>query len=1045
MSVYPGILWPAPLPSGWLFLFAVLRRACDHAPAGAGVRGKLISDLEAVMALLSRARAIAQRLDSQEACCPMCLLELSMNLAGDPAALDEVRKDVHELWNACAWVLKSDLLDRLGQTEKRRIVVRALAGCARHNSELLEPRDVLHDFMGSACACLHICLSMGETSAVQRSATRKRAFENHGGHWPTKSEDLFQSGERSGVRCVLAWCAKLDGPWALYLLADMLRIAHPLVLFEIKESRNEMDRGLLVAIMTRLVKYARLAPVAGCESDDEGQPPLPPDLAANMRAAVAVLSAVHSSPDALPNALLDFAPEAQDALFGTLDIVLRKLDRAKPPARTITTLCAALYPFIPPPENLFCPDILGYTRVPATLGLHGVLYRALKTLARNRRICSGPECTTVAHQEPDAHFLVCGRCQLARYCSRECQLADWRTGAAAPHKTACPLLCKLLAVANVEMTRPEFEAAADNLDWDVAELRVLSLFTLDAHLLPAEVLLRAAEIHEDFWKDGEVPHSSASALDAVDKVRRIVLAKRAGLPINTSGTTPSARCSESPAGHRSPSGSCEPLRQGCVGIDKCSDPVSLRSRTYVVNPKAPVLQIIGSAGAHDLPALEEARKDTHALWCACAWALSFPEMDQSFMEDVSEEHRAKAQLSQAACAKHSTRLPSEDFLFDFMDGICAESAFWPTYSEQLFPYGEEPGVQSVLFWCSKLDSPWALHLLADMLRIAHPLVFYEIMESEENLHRDLLLAVMRRLSAFGKWIIRSDDDDESQPDPTNNLRAAVSFLSSVHSSPDALPSSLLVFAGGFESGLFAALQLLLATLDRSNPIWRTLMRLCVTLYHHIPTPDPASLHCPDILPYTKEHETLSVYGILFVALKTLSRNRRICSGPECRTVAHQEPDRHFLVCARCKLLRYCTKDCQLADWKRGLHVPHKTVCPLICKLQAVASVETPLRQFEKAAVSVEWAPSELQALSLFTVNIRTLPVQVLLRASDLHRELLGECAVPEGFQKRFPSFDYMYSLDSALSISERESGREMCWFGCVIKSLSGSALDAGVL
>ncbi|EJD40508.1 hypothetical protein AURDEDRAFT_146372 [Auricularia subglabra TFB-10046 SS5] len=442
----------------------------------------------------------------------------------------------------------------------------------------------------------------------------------------------------------------------------------------------------------------------------------------------------------------------------------------------------------------------------------------------------------------------------------------------------------------------------------------------------------------------------------------------------------------------------------------------------------------------DSAALDEARKDVHKLWDNCAWALNFPSMEEPLIELISDEHRSKAARALAACAHHATQVHSEDILQDFMGGVCAclhaclsrgessavqrsakrkrpyenHGGYWPKHSMQLFPYDEQPGVQSVLFWCSKLESPWALHLLADILRIAHPLVFYEIMEAEGTLHRDLIITVVRRLAGFAQWMIRSGDDDPiPDPDPNEDLRATVSFLRSVNNSPDALPSALLMFADGLEGELFTALQLALRTIDRSEPICRSLILLCATLYHHIPTPDPNTLLCPDILPYTRVHETLSVHGVVHRALKILARNRRICSGPDCGTVAHQEPDEHFLVCGRCKLSRYCTKACQVADWRSGSQVPHKTICPLVCKLLSVAKVEMPRQEFESASSGLDWDVADLRALSLFTLNIRLLLLEVLIRAADVHRELLGEGEVPEQSSEALDYVDRMRQLADA--------------------------------
>ena len=55
----------------------------------------------------------------------------------------------------------------------------------------------------------------------------------------------------------------------------------------------------------------------------------------------------------------------------------------------------------------------------------------------------------------DTHFCVCNRCQVLRYCSSECQHADWRDGEPVRHRAVCPLLARIRAAADETETGSE--------------------------------------------------------------------------------------------------------------------------------------------------------------------------------------------------------------------------------------------------------------------------------------------------------------------------------------------------------------------------------------------------------------------------------------------------------------------------------------------------------------------------------------------------------------------------------------------------------------
>ncbi|EJD44968.1 hypothetical protein AURDEDRAFT_165840 [Auricularia subglabra TFB-10046 SS5] len=87
---------------------------------------------------------------------------------------------------------------------------------------------------------------------------------------------------------------------------------------------------------------------------------------------------------------------------------------------------------------------------------------------------------------------ACARCHFMRYCSRECQRADWRDdadGRRASHKALCPILCKLWgAGASIEkQTTKEFAVSFDAAGIEPCEFRVLHLWASASGVVPEKL------------------------------------------------------------------------------------------------------------------------------------------------------------------------------------------------------------------------------------------------------------------------------------------------------------------------------------------------------------------------------------------------------------------------------------------------------------------------------------------------------------------------------------------------------------------------------
>ncbi|KZV98146.1 hypothetical protein EXIGLDRAFT_328574 [Exidia glandulosa HHB12029] len=132
---------------------------------------------------------------------------------------------------------------------------------------------------------------------------------------------------------------------------------------------------------------------------------------------------------------------------------------------------------------------------------------------------------------------------------------------------------------------------------------------------------------------------------------------------------------------------------------------------------------------------------------------------------------------------------------------------------------------------------------------------------------------------------------------------------------------------------------MLHDVHRSTQVY--LARMAMELAHI--SGRPPSEFGPDLLRLTEHLRVLSgplpmLYGI--AQRRFMSQD---CYGPMCgKSVQTGTP---FQRCARCKFVQYCSKECQLDDW-RDAKVPHKRLCPLLQKLVTVASFPSIYADFE---------------------------------------------------------------------------------------------------
>ncbi|EJD50076.1 hypothetical protein AURDEDRAFT_112260 [Auricularia subglabra TFB-10046 SS5] len=137
--------------------------------------------------------------------------------------------------------------------------------------------------------------------------------------------------------------------------------------------------------------------------------------------------------------------------------------------------------------------------------------------------------------------------------------------------------------------------------------------------------------------------------------------------------------------------------------------------------------------------------------------------------------------------------------------------------------------------------------------------------------------------------------------------------------------------------------------------------------------------------------------VMALFFKELQRRRcRACSGPGCtKVVQDNETGRAFQSCARCRLTSYCGRECQRADWARGLSVPlrepglectisHKELCPILARVVSnVPMDQTSIPQFAAGFRQLDLSREDRSLLGDWALATRLLPPDIAAAVAGL--------------------------------------------------------------
>lgn len=367
--------------------------------------------------------------------------------------------------------------------------------------------------------------------------------------------------------------------------------------------------------------------------------------------------------------------------------------------------------------------------------------------------------------------------------------------------------------------------------------------------------------------------------------------------------------------------------------------------------------------------LPRLRAECHALFDACARTLLLPRTSDDY-----EKLRTLMTTNRLRCrgpaSNHNLPTVSPDYLHAVLDGLSQmihaglhqgersavgrasmpRKAFgdklgrWPSHTGQLFPYGEKEAVDALLDLCDLQVSGGPLGILNELLCISRAIVF-PVLLSERNRMRVVRLiarqtdpAQLRETSRSAPWLVEGDNA---------LLTAAIGFLQILHFGPNALPGDAQELYKGSERILLSALCACLEEAPFDGRTMCVIGPIAIDVFVRAGYPSGVNIPMRVVnLMRSKAEQMTPSFARTLSMLVSQTVKRRRCAAPGCGVAELEASGKPFSTCSRCRVPRYCTKECQARDWKGAAGLPHKKVCPVLCKLDAQSCVDLEYAQFE---------------------------------------------------------------------------------------------------
>ncbi|KZW01033.1 hypothetical protein EXIGLDRAFT_761050 [Exidia glandulosa HHB12029] len=296
---------------------------------------------------------------------------------------------------------------------------------------------------------------------------------------------------------------------------------------------------------------------------------------------------------------------------------------------------------------------------------------------------------------------------------------------------------------------------------------------------------------------------------------------------------------------------------------------------------------------------------------------------------------------------------SISFLVDLLAGLDSYSSrgktfgsrrgLWPATPDELFPNGPAQTISTLCAWYNQRRGTEIASVLYYLLHLHRPLTLKNLnLERNRRLLLDTFNEVYQAYTIHLDAASRPSDERTARPIIGANPKTGVHFTNrlliaiSVGQDYDwgDLPAFMTDRAPELYRHMFPVIQHLDSISDPNLP--HRIHSLMWRLYLLLPGPSTADLDEADPdYPFFLKRSNEWVDEIQADPFRDLHRwipwDLRNCSGPGCRaSVLESATGRPFARCARCKMVQYCSRECQRRDWNSDDVVhPHKALCPAL--------------------------------------------------------------------------------------------------------------------
>ncbi|EJD48387.1 hypothetical protein AURDEDRAFT_112881 [Auricularia subglabra TFB-10046 SS5] len=279
---------------------------------------------------------------------------------------------------------------------------------------------------------------------------------------------------------------------------------------------------------------------------------------------------------------------------------------------------------------------------------------------------------------------------------------------------------------------------------------------------------------------------------------------------------------------------------------------------------------------------------------------------------------------------------------------------WPATADELFPHAEEQCAEMHAFWLGLRLSAAPLAFLNAVVMVARTKVLphFSAGRTQARVLYALTQALRGDLTAVPEgWAgappVREPTLPPASPRDREAMRApAVGFLQTLVIGPDGTRHDHDALFAGHERAVFFAILAALradAALATNRP---AVLRLAEELFNKLDLPPSVCADVITLIPVPAPERAENVARVVLVHLRQLTRQRG-CSSPGCGRTIHDNGGRPFPTCARCKTVRYCSRECQQRDWTTGQN-RHKAICPLLVRLFAATELTMEIPDFQQA-------------------------------------------------------------------------------------------------